>query len=108
MNVLDDKVDAPAPTGELNANNLRMLDAANQKEKRVKKGDEFKKKHAEKPVWAMTKEAAEQNEDKQVDELLDFFQQNDVSDFSQDDEIKKLLVHLKDKVEKLKESENWK
>ena len=30
MNVLDDKVEASAPTGELNANNLRLLDAANE------------------------------------------------------------------------------
>lgn len=45
LNVLDEKT-PPAPTGELTADNLRRLDAANEKK-------EFKKK--EKPVWAMTK-----------------------------------------------------
>ena len=33
----------------------------------------------------MTKEVAEDTEDKEVDELLDFFEQNQVSDFSQDE-----------------------
>lgn len=43
-----------------------------------------------------------------MDELLGFFEQNDVSDFSQDQEIKKLLIHLKDKIEGMKQEENWK
>ena len=56
----------------------------------------------------MTKEAAEENEDKEVDELLDFFEHNQVSDFSQDDEIKNLLVNLKEKIENMRQEENWK
>lgn len=40
--------------------------------------------------------------------MLDFFEYNQVSDFSQDDEIKKLLVNLKDKIENMKQEYNWK
>lgn len=43
-----------------------------------------------------------------MDELLGFFEQNNVSDFSQDQEIKQLLAHLKDKIEVMKKEENWK
>jgi hypothetical protein len=61
LNVLDEK-SPPAPSGELTLDNLRRLDAANENEKKhqrePKKGEEFKKK-GEKPIWAMTKEAAE-------------------------------------------------
>ena len=74
---------------------MRKLDGEN--EKKEKKADGFKKK-TEKPVWAMTREAAEENEDKEVDELLDFFENNQVSDYSQDAEIKNLLGNLKDKI----------
>ena len=98
LNVLDEKA-PPAPAGELTADNLRRLDAANEKK-------EFKKK--EKPVWAMTKEQVEDNEDKEVDELLDFFENNNVNDFSADDEVKDLLANLKQKIEKMKEGDNWK
>ena len=43
----------------------------------------------------MTKQKVEETEDKEVDELLDFFENNQVSDFSQDNEIKHLLGNLK-------------
>jgi hypothetical protein len=38
MNVLEDKTPAPV-VGELNIDNLRRLDAANENEKKEKKGD---------------------------------------------------------------------
>ena len=57
LNVLDDKPPAPR-SGELTLDNLRKLDGDN--ERKEKKGDEFKKK-GEKPLWAMTKQAAEDN-----------------------------------------------
>lgn len=50
----------------------------------------------------------DQSEDKEVDELLDFFENNEIEDFSQNEEIKHLLVNLKDKIEKMKADENWK
>jgi len=40
--------------------------------------------------------------------LLNFFEQNQVSDFSQDAEIKTLLAQLKDKIENMKKDEDWK
>lgn len=94
LNVLDDK--APqSKQGELNLDNLRKLDMENQRKER--RGQEFKKK-PEKPLWAMTKQKVEETEDKEVDELLDFFENNQVSDFSQDNEIKHLLGNLKQKI----------
>lgn len=56
----------------------------------------------------MTKQAAEQTEDKEMNELLDFFQQTDMNDFSQDAEIKKLLANLQEKIQNMKKEENWK
>ena len=50
----------------------------------------------------MTKEKVEENQDKEVDELLDFFENNQVSDFSQDNQIKNLLGTLKEKIQKMK------
>ena len=107
LNVLDER-GPPAASGELNLENLRLLDAEVQTSKKeIKKGEEFKKKN-EKPLWAMTKEAVEDTEDKEVEDLLDFFEQNQVASFSQDEEIKVLLSSLKGKIEKMKEEDNWK
>ena len=55
LTVLDDKISPPV-SGDLTLDNLRKLDADN--EKKSRKGEEFKKK-GERPLWAMTKEAAE-------------------------------------------------
>lgn len=43
-----------------------------------------------------------------MDELLDFFENNNVNDFSADEEVKDLLANLKQKIEKMKEGDNWK
>lgn len=56
----------------------------------------------------MTKKAAQDNEEKEVDQLLDFFENNQVSDFSQEPEIKLLLGNLKEKIEKMKQQDDWK
>lgn len=40
----------------------------------------------------------EENEEKEVDELLDFFETNNVNDFSEDQEVKQLLANLKQKI----------
>jgi hypothetical protein len=66
LNVLDEKTTPPAPQGELNAENLRRLDALNERKDRekadrpevVKERGDFKKK-GEKPAWALTKEQVE-------------------------------------------------
>lgn len=42
-----------------------------------------------------------------MDELLDFFESNNVNDFSEDQEVKELLSSLKQKIEKMKESDDW-
>lgn len=39
---------------------------------------------------------------------MDFFENNNVNDFSADDEVKDLLANLKNKIEKMKEGDNWK
>ena len=56
----------------------------------------------------MTKEAADETEEKEMDDLLGFFEQNNMSDFSQDQEIKHLLSNLKGKIEEMRQQENWK
>lgn len=102
MNVLEEKTPPPqGPSGELTADNLRKLDALNERKEKA----DFKKKpeKAQKPVWAMTKEQVQQNEEQEVDELLDFFQTNNVNDFSQDEEVKDLLSNLKQKIEQMKQ-----
>ena len=43
-----------------------------------------------------------------MDELLDFFETNNVNDFSEDEEVKDLLSSLKQKIEKMKEADDWK
>jgi hypothetical protein len=46
-----------------------------------------------------------------VDELIDFFnteEKTELKDYVSDDEVKRLLVDLKSKIEKLKEQEDWK
>jgi hypothetical protein len=104
LNVLDEKT-PPPPSGELTADNLRRLDALNDRKER---GDFKKKEKGDKPVWAMTKEQVEESEEKEVDELLDFFESNNVNDFSEDQEVKNLLANLKLKIEKMKETDDWK
>lgn len=42
-----------------------------------------------------------------MDELLDFFETNNVNDFSEDQEVKNLLSSLKQKIEKMKEADDW-
>jgi hypothetical protein len=104
LNVLDEKT-PPPPSGELTADNLRRLDALNDRKER---GDFKKKEKGDKPVWAKTKEQVEESEEKEVDELLDFFESNNVNDFSEDQEVKNLLANLKLKIEKMKETDDWK
>ena len=74
------------------------------------KKPELSLKKKEKPAWAKTAQQAQESEEKQVDELLDFFnqeQKTDLKDFISDEEVKKILIDLKSKVEKLKEQEDW-
>lgn len=103
MNVLDEKTPPAQSNGELTLDNLRRLDAQNEN----KKGGDFKKKN-DKPVWAMTKQQVEENEDKEVDDLLDFFENNNLKDYSEDDQVKNLLSSLKDKIDKMKQADDWK
>lgn len=46
-----------------------------------------------------------------MDELIDFFnseEKDELKDYVSDEEVKKLLLDLKGKIEKLKEQEDWK
>lgn len=40
--------------------------------------------------------------------MLDFFETNNVNDYSEDQEVKNLLSSLKHKIEKMKEADDWK
>jgi hypothetical protein len=68
-------------------------------------------KKKEKPAWARTAAEVEKAGEEEVDELLDFFGSGEVGelkDYISDNEVKKILVELRDKVEKIKQEENWK
>lgn len=46
-----------------------------------------------------------------MDELIDFFnadEKTELKDYVSDDEVKRLMLELKSKIEKLKEQEDWK
>lgn len=43
----------------------------------------------------MTKQEVERTEDKEVDELLNFFETNNIEEYSEDEQVKSILKHLK-------------
>ena len=49
-------------------------------------------------MWAMTKDQLEDNEEKEMDDLLDFFQNNKINDFTEDEGVQDLLANLKKKI----------
>lgn len=61
-----------------------------------------------KPMWAVSKEEREQKEEEEVDDLLDFFDNTDVEKFSEDEQVKSILINLKDKINQIKATQDWK
>ena len=43
-----------------------------------------------------------------MDELLDFFENTPMNEYSEDEQIKDILKNLKQKIEHLKETDDWK
>ena len=40
--------------------------------------------------------------------MLDFFENNEINKYSEDDQVKEILKNLKDKIEGLKKEDDWK
>ena len=59
-------------------------------------------------MWAQTKEEVEKKEEQEVDDLLDFFDSNQVADYSSDEQVQSILKSLKEKIQNMKSAENWK
>ena len=61
-----------------------------------------------KPKWALTQEAAVEQEEAEVDDLLDFANSLDYDEIINDLEVRQALEILKDRVEELKQDQDWK
>lgn len=66
----------------------------------------FKKK--QRPAWSMTQAQHEEEEAQEVDELLNFMDQFDPSKYAEDVQVRDMMVNLKDRVDQLKQEDNWK
>lgn len=67
-------------------------------------------KKGDRPGWAKTEKQREAQEEAEVDELLDFFDNNDVKDYLADDQINHMLKDLKERIESMKkdgQDGNW-
>lgn len=65
----------------------------------------FKKK---KPAWALTAEENAVEEQAEVDDLLNFMDRFDASQFAEDVQVRELLESLEKRVGELKKEDNWK
>lgn len=74
----------------------------------VKKIAEQSKQERKKPAWTLTEKQAEEQEEQDVDELLEFAYQLDYEKYIEDFEIRQALSVLKERVQELKQDENWK
>lgn len=61
-----------------------------------------------KPKWAMTQEQAEEMEELEVDDLLEYVQGLDYDKFIEDLEIRQALEIVKERVEEIKKDKEWK
>ena len=79
-------------------------------EKNLKTLEKESKK--DKPKWALTKEEAEvkeeQEEEKEVDELLQFVSDLDYDEFINDLEVRQAMEIVKERVEEIKKDKEWK
>ena len=74
----------------------------------VKKAKVVKKHTEKKPLWALTQDEAENMEEREVDELLEFAYELDYEKYMEDLEVRQALAVLKSRVKDLKQDENWK
>lgn len=65
----------------------------------------FKKK---KPAWALTAAEQEDKEQAEVDDLLNFMDRFDASQFAEDVQVRELIANLEKRVGELKKEDNWK
>ena len=61
-----------------------------------------------KPKWALTAEQAEEQENKEVDNLLSFVHSLDYDEFINDLEIRQALEIVKERVSEIKQDKQWK
>lgn len=67
-----------------------------------------KKHERRKPAWALTEKQAEELEEQEVDNLLEFAYQLDYERYIEDFEVRQALAVIKERVQELKKDENWK
>ena len=60
------------------------------------------------PLWAMTREQAENMEEQEVDDLLEFAYELDYEKYMEDLQVRQALAVLKNRVKNLKKEEDWK
>ena len=67
-------------------------------------------KKGQKPAWAKTQQEVEAQEEKEVDDLLNVFENGKVKDYLEDEEVNKMLNDLKERITSMKteDQENWK
>eukprot|EP00826_Nyctotherus_ovalis_P027980 TRINITY_DN2196_c0_g2_i1.p1 TRINITY_DN2196_c0_g2~~TRINITY_DN2196_c0_g2_i1.p1 ORF type:complete len:295 (-),score=119.05 TRINITY_DN2196_c0_g2_i1:33-917(-) len=66
------------------------------------------KHECKKPAWALTEQQAEELEDQDVDNLLEFAYQLDYEKYIEDFEVRQALAVIKERVQELKRDKNWK
>jgi hypothetical protein len=76
-------------------------------EARRKGRDSKPKPRKEKPAWALTEQEHERREDREVEELVDFFEKQDFKEFIEDVEVGAILKCLKEKISDIKQEKDW-
>ena len=85
---------------KLTEKNLKLLDSESKPKE--------KEKEKEKPKWALTEEQAEQAENEEADELLQFVHGLDYDAFIDDLEVRQALEIVKERIEEIKKDKEWK
>jgi len=88
---------------KLEEENIRVEDTAS-----PDKANGKKKKNKGKPKWALTEQELEQQEDKEVADLLNFADNLDYDTYINDLEVKNMVTALKKRIDDLKQEGNWK
>jgi hypothetical protein len=103
--------------GKKSAENVLETSEKPEKSKKVEKSEKSEKlteknlkllENEKKPKWALTEEQAENLEELEVDDLLQFVQDLDYDKFIEDLEVRQALEIVKERVEEIKQDKNWK
>jgi hypothetical protein len=84
---------------KLNADTLSQLSKASKKSSKSKK---------QRPAWAMTEKQQVDEQEKEVDELIEFAYELDYEKYMEDYEVRQALAVIKDRVNEIKQNDDWK